>query len=86
MISRRNYVLVTSMILILLFLFQATGVARDTFNNFTENPYGREETTLGEADAFSPDEVREYDENSYYEQQKPADAVDYHGRTIYFVG
>lgn len=57
MISRRNYVMLTAIMLVILFMFQAAGVAKNRLNDAQTNEYADENRTeLRAADAFTTDQ------------------------------
>lgn len=59
MISKRNFALITAMMLVVLFMFQATGVAKDRWNDAEKNEYAEQNrTNLSQKDAFSPEKSR----------------------------
>ena len=54
MISRRNYFVITIMMLILFFMFQFTGVMKERLNEYDINEYvSSAKTLLGEEDAYT---------------------------------
>ena len=54
MISRRNYFVITIMMLILFFMFQFTGVMKERLNEYDINEYvSSTQTLLGEKDAYA---------------------------------
>lgn len=57
MISRRNYVMLTAIMLVVLFMFQAAGVAKNRLNDAQTNEYAQENRTQLQADsAFTTQE------------------------------
>ncbi len=69
MISRRNYVMLTAIMLVILFMFQAAGVAKNRLNDAQTNEYANENRTeMGAEGAFTTEkklqELSETTENS----------------------
>ena len=57
MVSRRNYIAITMMFLILFFMFQFSGIMKEQLNEYESNAYaGTTGTTLTSADCFVPEE------------------------------
>lgn len=55
MVSRRNYVAITIVMLVMLFMFQFSGVAADAWNDYEENPYAKDRGALpAKGDAYQP--------------------------------
>ena len=53
MVSRRNYITIAIMLLILFFMFQFTGVMKDQLNKYGVNEYEMNaQTNLGAQDVF----------------------------------
>ncbi len=56
MISRRNFAMLTAIMLVVLFMFQATGIAKNRLNHAQTNEYALENRTdMQSENAFSPD-------------------------------
>ncbi len=57
MVSRRNYIAITMMFLILFFMFQFSGIMKEQLNEYESNAYaGTTGTALTSADCFVPEE------------------------------
>lgn len=57
MISRRNFAMITAIMLVVLFMFQATGIAKNHLNDAETNEYAlKSRSAMGEGDAYSPDD------------------------------
>lgn len=57
MVSRRNYIAITMMFLILFFMFQFSGIMKEQLNEYESNAYaGITGTALTSADCFTPQE------------------------------
>lgn len=59
MISRRNFAMITAIMLVVLFMFQSTGIAKNRLNNAETNEYALEnQTAMGADGAYSPEAKR----------------------------
>lgn len=59
MISRRNFAMITAIMLVILFMFQSTGIAKKHLNDAHTNEYALEnQTAMRSQDAYSPDVKR----------------------------
>lgn len=57
MISRRNFAMITAIMLVVLFMFQAAGIAKNQLNDAETNEYAlKSQSAMAQGDAFSPDE------------------------------
>lgn len=57
MISRRNFAMITAIMLVVLFMFQATGIAKNHLNDAETNEYAlKSQSAMEEGDAYSPEE------------------------------
>ncbi len=57
MVSRRNFISITIIIFVILFMFQLSGVVKENWNDYTKNPYADENrTNLTSESTFSPDQ------------------------------
>ena len=57
MVSRRNYIAITMMFLILFFMFQFSGIMKEQLNEYESNAYAKTTgTALTSADCFVPQE------------------------------
>lgn len=56
MVSRRNYITITIMLLILFFMFQFTGVVKERWNDYRSNPYAEVHTAFTKQDVWKAEE------------------------------
>ncbi|MDK2809289.1 MAG: hypothetical protein PWP24_2027 [Clostridiales bacterium] len=52
MVSKRNYVTITLIMLVILFMFQSSGVIKENWNDYKQNPYANEESNIKSSESI----------------------------------